>query len=241
MAFQDEACRWWSRVHLGRVKAPVLIGAICVALLAVGAAGLGAAQAFSTEGFAIAKDEAHAGASSESTSASNAADEKPSPVQVCVFVSGEVAHPAIYYLDEGSRVADAVTAAGGFTDDAATDALNLARTVVDGEQVAVPSRAAAQVSQEAVSSSGGSAAGSASGSPVGGAASSGAASQGARVNINTADVATLQTLNGVGEATAKKIVADREANGPYKTIEDLKRVSGIGDKKFENLRDSICV
>ena len=61
------------------------------------------------------------------------------------------------------------------------------------------------------------------------------------VNINTADAAALEKLNGIGEATAEKIIADREANGPFKTLEDLKRVSGIGDKKFEALRDAICL
>ena len=62
-----------------------------------------------------------------------------------------------------------------------------------------------------------------------------------KVNINTADVATLDTLPGIGASTAAKIVADREANGPFKTVEDLKRVSGIGDKKFSQLEGCITV
>ena len=62
-----------------------------------------------------------------------------------------------------------------------------------------------------------------------------------KVNINTASAAQLDTLPGVGASTAEKIVADREANGPFKTVEDLKRVSGIGDKKFAALADAICV
>lgn len=229
MAFQDEACGWRSRVRLGRVKLPILMGAVCVALLVVGIAGFGAAQALSTEGFAVTRaDEAIESGAAVDASATK---EVP-PVRICVFVSGEVAHPAIYYLDEGSRVADAVAAAGGFTGEAATDALNLARTLVDGEQIAVPAQGSAEtaVAAPVVGSTG-----------VAAPAASGAQANGGRVNINTADAATLQTLNGVGEATAKKIVADREANGPFKTIEDLKRVSGIGDKKFESLRDNICV
>ncbi|HBT95530.1 MAG TPA: competence protein ComEA, partial [Coriobacteriia bacterium] len=61
------------------------------------------------------------------------------------------------------------------------------------------------------------------------------------ININTADSTLLQTLTGIGEATAKKIIDYREKNGPFKNIEDIKNVSGIGDKKFEALADMICV
>lgn len=234
MAFQDRACGWQGRLHLGKVKLPVLVGAACVALLVIGITGFGVARAFTTEGFAVTKGEEAAVVVSDSGQASVPVAEK-APAQVCVYVSGEVTCPDIYYLDEGSRVADAVTAAGGFTDAAATDALNLARTLIDGEQIAVPAQGSETAGASALTSQGsvGSTTGGSGGGPV--------ASAGGRVNINTADAATLQTLNGVGESTAKKIVADREANGPYKTIEDLKRVSGIGDKKFENLRDSICV
>ena len=71
--------------------------------------------------------------------------------------------------------------------------------------------------------------------------SSGGAFAHGKVDINTATVDQLQQLNGVGPALAQRIVADRQANGPFKTVEDLKRVSGIGDKKFASLADSICV
>lgn len=235
MAFQDEAFGLRDRLHLGKVKLPVLVGALCVAILVMVVVGIGVAHALSTEGFAVTKAEEGTSAASNASAASESA-EAEEPARLCVFVSGEVAHPAIYYLDEGARVADAITAAGGFTPGAATDALNLARAVVDGEQIAVPAQNSAATAPSGASAQGSSAGLSASGS-------SGSPSQAGngRVNINTADTAMLQTLSGIGEATAKKIVADREANGPYKTIEDLKRVSGIGDKKFESLRDSICV
>ena len=73
------------------------------------------------------------------------------------------------------------------------------------------------------------------------AVSSGGAVAHGRVDINAATVDQLQQLNGVGPALAQRIIADRQANGPFKTVEDLKRVSGIGDKKFASLADSICV
>ena len=101
--------------------------------------------------------------------------------------------------------------------------MNLARVLTDGEQIIVPSTQSDGGSDTAPAT----------------AASAGMAA--GRVNINTADVATLDTLPGIGASTAAKIVADREANGPFKTVEDLKRVSGIGDKKFSQLDGCITV
>ena len=74
-----------------------------------------------------------------------------------------------------------------------------------------------------------------------GAVSAAADGAGSKVNINRADAAELDTLPGVGPSTAEKIIADREANGPFASVEDLKRVSGIGDKKYEQLAGLICV
>ena len=118
----------------------------------------------------------------------------------------------------------------GFAEDAAIDALNLARQVQDGEQIIVPSMQQATGSEAPVSADSGASA-----------VSSGGAFAHGKVDINTATVDQLQQLNGVGPALAQRIVADRQANGPFKTVEDLKRVSGIGDKKFASLADSICV
>ncbi len=173
---------------------------------------------------------AAAGPSFEMERAEAMQEEQAEPAaQVAVYVSGQVAAPGLYYLDEGARVADAVAKAGGFAEGAVQDALNLARVLVDGEQVDVPSKA----EMEAAAGAAGSAAQAAAG--AGGQAASG------RVNINTADAAALQSLDGIGEATAAKIIADRQANGPFKTVDDLKRVAGIGDKKLAALRDAICV
>ena len=78
-------------------------------------------------------------------------------------------------------------------------------------------------------------------SAAGAGASDASASAGGLVNINAATAAELDALPGIGPATAEKIVADREANGPFSAIEDIKRVSGIGEKKYADLADSICV
>ncbi len=144
-----------------------------------------------------------------------------------VHVAGAVAAPGVYGLDEGARVLDAVEAAGGFADDADPSALNLAEPLTDGCKVTVPA-----VGQQVAGVSEASAV-----EP----ASSGSAAADATVNINTAGVEELQELPGVGEATAEAIVRDREQNGPFSSPEDIMRVSGIGEKKFERMRDMVSV
>ncbi len=140
---------------------------------------------------------------------------------VTVDVSGAVATPSVVTLAEGSRVADAIDAAGGALPEADLAQLNRAARLTDGEKVHVPI-------------TGEQAAGAAAPSDTS------AASQ-QLVNINTATEAELDVLPGVGPSTAEAIVADREENGLFSTIEDLMRVSGIGEKKFEKLAGQICV
>lgn len=145
---------------------------------------------------------------------------------IYVHVAGCVASPGVVELVEGSRVRDAVERAGGFAEGAAVDSVNLARVVQDGEQVLIPSveqQQSEEASQQAASSQ------------QGGGSSSGL------VNINTASSTELQSLPGIGASTATKIIDDRKANGPFKSREDLKRVSGIGEKKFEAIAELICV
>ena len=155
------------------------------------------------------------------------------PARLSVHVVGEVANPGLYEVDAGSRVQAAIDAAGGFTNDANQGSVNLAREIVDGEQIVVASKNA--------SAAGASGAGSAGTASSGTSVSGASGASGGLVNINTADIAGLSSLSGIGEATAKKIIADREKNGPFKTTKDITRVSGIGDKKYEAIKDSITV
>lgn len=144
------------------------------------------------------------------------------PVRLLVHVDGAVNAPGVYELLGGSRVNDAVSAAGGLREDAETTAINLAAKLTDGEKIHVPAvgepATTTPVEQDGLG-----------------------ASDAAPININTADVAELDELPGVGESTARAIVEDREANGPFATPEDLMRVSGIGEKKFAKLEAMICV
>ncbi len=132
-------------------------------------------------------------------------------------------------MDEGSRVADAVDAAGGMTPEAAANSINLARVVQDGEQILVASVHDLQPQEAAAASSA---------TP---ATASGQDAQNAKVNINTANSSELQTISGIGESKAKKIIDYREKNGPFRSIEELTNVSGIGDKTLESIKDAICV
>ncbi|MGN0034664.1 MAG: helix-hairpin-helix domain-containing protein [Coriobacteriales bacterium] len=202
------------RTHIGRLDHPVLVVVLCV--VCVLACCLGATRALSVSGGSAVRVETR----DEAALTESAATEQV----IYVDVEGAVAHPALYQLPAGSRVADAVEKAGGMTDDAVAGSLNLARVVQDGEQVAVPS--SADAAQASATQQGG---------------SSAAATATGLVNINLADEEQLQQLPGVGQATASKIVADRADNGPFSTTEDLMRVPGIGEGKYAQMKDLICV
>lgn len=134
---------------------------------------------------------------------------------IYVHILGEVRQPGLYELRDGDRAVDAVAAAGGFTEAADAAGLNLARFVSDGEQIIVPA--------------------------IGEAPAAGGGGVPGKVNLNTADAALLDTLPGVGPATAAKIIAWREQNGRFESIEDLLDVGGIGEAKFESLRALVTV
>ncbi len=144
----------------------------------------------------------------------------PVPAEVVVLhVHGAVGEPGIVELPLGSRVVDAIAAARGPTDDADLGAVNLARVVADGEQLYVPR--IGEAPPPAVTGAGPDAQG--------------------RVNINTADATTLETLAGVGPALAARIIAWREQNGPFRSVDELTAVSGIGPKTLEGMRDQVTV
>ncbi|MBD8702183.1 ComEA family DNA-binding protein [Frigoribacterium sp. CFBP 13712] len=154
-----------------------------------------------------------------------------------VHVHGAVVSPGLYELAAGARVVDVVAAAGGFADGADQAGVNLARPLVDGEQLRVP---AVGEPAAAVGDGGGGAAGAggaAGGAGVGGAGAGGAAA----VDLNLADDAALQTLPGVGPATAAAILDWREQNGAFRSVDDLLGVPGIGEKTLEKLRPQVTV
>ncbi|MCP2030694.1 competence protein ComEA [Okibacterium sp. HSC-33S16] len=141
---------------------------------------------------------------------------------VYVHILGAVAAPGVYSLRDGDRVLDAVAAAGGFTMTADQRGVNLARFVVDGEQILVPEMGAA---------------------PPGNGSSSGGASarDSGTVNINTATSDQLEELPRVGPEMASRIIAWRDANGPFTVVDELMNVTGIGQKTFDALKELVTV
>lgn len=152
--------------------------------------------------------------------------EPAEPVMIVIDVDGAVVAPGVYELGAAARVRDAIAAAGGLASDADTAALNQAAPLADGQKVHVPRVGEAA---SAAASGGSAATGTATGDPS------------ELVNINTASADELDTLPGIGPATAAAIIEDREKIGPFTSTEDLMRVSGIGEKKFEQLSTLICV
>jgi competence protein ComEA len=170
------------------------------------------------------------GASPAGSAAGSAAGTSASPAaDVVVYVCGAVRTPGIVRLPAGARVAEAVELAGGATGKAELAGVNLAAKVVDGQQIVVPERGAGPLAASGVAGGAASGGSSAASAPV------------APVNINTATLEQLDALQGVGPATAQKIIDYRTANGPFKRIDDIKNVSGIGDAKFAAMKDSIAV
>ncbi|MEZ5126415.1 MAG: helix-hairpin-helix domain-containing protein [Thermoleophilia bacterium] len=153
------------------------------------------------------------------------------PARVLVHVCGAVRSPGVYELAEGARLGEALELAGGATAKADLAAVNLAARVADGQQVVVPERGDA-----------GSAPG-AGGTEAGGTAGGGTAASGggSLVSLNSATMAELEGLPGVGPATAQKIIDYRTTQGGFKSIEELLNVSGIGEVKFAALKDSVTL
>ncbi len=216
------------RVGLGAAVILVLVG-IGVAVLVV-ALGAGAGHSDVVEdpspgasdgvrgangGGAMRGDVAHSGEVRDGET------QPSSGAYIYVHVLGAVNQPGLYSFREGDRAIDAVAAAGGYTEEADRQSLNLARFLSDGEQIVVPTQSET-ASGAALNSA----------SPY---------ADGGKVNLNTADSAALESLPRVGPALATRIIAWRDENGRFASVEDLMSVSGIGDKTFAGLKDLVTV
>ncbi|MBR4400233.1 MAG: helix-hairpin-helix domain-containing protein [Synergistes sp.] len=146
-----------------------------------------------------------------------------------VYVTGAVKKPGVYEVARGARVYEALNAAGGFADGADQDAVNLAAKLSDGEHVRFPRKGEQKPESAPVQNR----------SDAGNAASS--AGRTAKVNINTAGKSELRSIRGVGAKTAQLILDYRKENGPFGRTEDIMNVSGIGPKRYEEIKDQITV
>ena len=178
------------------------------------------------------------GADNSSSSNSNEANKSEKDVgvkEITVYISGQVAKEGVVTLSSDKRLADAVEKLGGLTKNADTNNINLAMKLEDEKHYIIPKEGEViqnnSDSTQVTSNKDNNSSNNATQSD----------SQGSKININTADLKELDDIPGVGEATANKILSYRDENGEFKSIEEIKNVNGIGDKKFENMKDLICV
>lgn len=233
MSFQSSAQSIRSKLHLHRYRPSVLAVFLVFAIAVILATVICAVQLVKEHAVSVVSPDSASALIQDNNSfvdrdgqaRQDPAVDAPEAMMV-VYVSGAVLSPGLYEVEEGCRIGTAIDLAGGALEEAALESVNLARIVSDGEQIHVPS-------QEELKAGFGSAAN-----------ANGPVANGALpmlININTASLDQLMSLDGVGQATANKIIADREANGPFAAKEDLMRVSGIGQKKFDAIKDHICV
>lgn len=146
------------------------------------------------------------------------------PEEISIYVSGEVASPGVIKIKNGAILNDAILKLGGLTKDADSNRVNLAVKLEDGGHYIVP-----KIGDDIDINNG----------VADGNGNNTSGEVGGKININVADEGKLKEIPGVGPSTAKKIIDYRNDNGKFNSIEELKNVSGIGDKKFESMKDSI--
>lgn len=149
--------------------------------------------------------------------------------EIIIHIDGEILNPGVFHLPENSRIIDAIEASGGLTPEANLENINLAYALKDGQKIHIPNILDDNVDEYIETDAGENI------------IIDNPSSSSSCVNINTADQAALQTLPGIGASTAAKIIDYRNQNGNFKSIEDIMNVKGIGQSKFNNIKDFICV
>lgn len=256
---QHSQPEWVSRILQGARSHKVLLAIVGSALIVVcGFAGVRIMNHSSTSSIIATTSSitARAGMPHTALTAPDSAEQPTSaapPSSIWVHVDGAVAVPGVYEIAGAHpRCNDAVARAGGVTDDADTSAINLAAELHDGEKLHIPrsgetpaadaggayapSGSSSVAAEQKTGSAGHDAGGTGSGAPNG---SSQKGPQ--KININSASAEELNQLPGVGVSTAQTFVQDRTEHGPFSSVEDLMRVTGIGEKKFAKLQGRICV
>jgi len=160
----------------------------------------------------------------------NIEDQEP---KIYVDIAGEIKSPGVYEMENGDRVFQLIEKAGGATENADISSINLSKKLTDGEKIIIFAKRNLIDSETTTSSS-------ITQSDTSSSINS-STNKSNLININTASQKELEELPGIGPALAQKIIDYREKNGYFSTIEDIKKVSGIGDKRFEAIKDSITV
>jgi competence protein ComEA len=216
-ALHDRWHRWRRDPRVGVV---VLLAAACIAGVFWFRAGI-AVQPRAAAAGTTATTTSTATSTASPTTAAGAAS-----TTVVVHVAGAVTKPGVVTLRAGSRVVDAIDAAGGARANADLDRLNLAAKLSDGERVAVPVRGQPAPPLEPTATSGDASSGADPSTPV---------------NLNTASLSELETLPGIGPTLAQAIIDERERAGGFRSVDDLRRVRGIGDARFAQVQPLVTV
>ena len=187
-------------------------------------------EEFTLEGESdVEKNSSNSKTESEKASQSGTDAEEGLPETLYVHVCGAVNAPGVYELKTDARIYEALEAAGGMTEDAATDWINQAEALSDGERIYVPTQEEAEESAQSVSGRWADPNGNAGGSVSD------------KININTAAKEELMTLSGIGASKAESILKYRQEHGNFQNIEDLKKIEGIKDGVFNKIKDDITV
>ncbi len=158
------------------------------------------------------------------TAKPNIATTPPAVQTITVHIKGEVNNPNVYTLSSESRIKDAIEIAGGATSKAMMEYVNLAEKLQDGQEIVIPSKEQIAKNPKFTVTN-----------------KTSTSSKGSIVNINTANIQELCNLPGIGEATAKKIIDYRNTKGRFNTKEDIMKVNGIGNSKFQSMKDLISL
>ncbi|MGM9934142.1 helix-hairpin-helix domain-containing protein [uncultured Clostridium sp.] len=160
----------------------------------------------------------------DSSYLNSAAENKLQNKTIIVEIKGQVKNPDVYTLDENSIINDLITLAGGVTENADLSSINRAKKLQNHEMIYIADKNEASIAQNSMADP-----------------SEHSVMSESLVDINTAEAEQLKTLNGIGDSKAKSIIEYREQNGGFKSIEEIKNVTGIGEKMFEKIKDNITV
>lgn len=232
MSFQEYSESLRSKLKIGAINKKLVFGLVAVAIasLVFGIYTVFIANATNQNDSEEIKIES----TEESDYADENAENGNSVIgnkMVYVHVAGCVKSAGMYCVPEGSRIDDVIKAAGGFTKSADKTAINLAEVISDEQQIIVPKKTKANLSGSGADTS----------SLQKKASDGDINTSNGLVNINSATSEQLQTLSGIGEAKAKKIIDYREQNGRFSSVEELTNITGIGEKTLESIRSYICV
>lgn len=195
---------------------------LMLSLIVISGTGCGKEEKIYLDGGETSLEEAQSqkkGSQTEDEREEDSGKEADQGSGIFVYVCGAVNHPGVYELESGMRICDALEAAGGFREDAASESLNQAEPVSDGQMVRVP----------------------VTGEEGQGQAGEPAAEGDGRININTADAQELMQLPGIGASRAEAIIAYRQEHGAFTAVEDLMKISGIKEGVFQKMKDSVTV